>query len=276
MTAQAADFIEVTEVPVEVADPHRFLDVLDGEGESAFSQTVQRARQLLAGRRIWNINSTARGGGVAELLTALLPYARGTGIDARWLVIGGDDRFFTVTKRIHNRLHGMAGDGEDLTESDRHHYELVLARQAGEVLDRIGPDDLVILHDPQTAGLAPHIRTTRAAVIWRCHIGTESPNAIARQTWSWLLPYVECADCYVFSRRAYAWSCLDARRTRVVAPSIDPFSDKNRMLDARAVDTILSAAGILRTVPGEAEHVTTDGKAVRVEHTAVMLEFRAD
>ena len=91
----------------------------------------------------------------------------------------------------------------------------------------------------------------------------------------WLLPYVECADCYVFSRRAYAWDCLDERRTRVVAPSIDPFSTKNCMLDARAVDEILSAAGILRTVAGDAEYVKTDGQVARVEHTAVMLEVRA-
>src|SRR4029077_11772605 len=269
MTAHTADLIEVTEAPVEVADPHRLLEVLDGEGASAFSQSMQRAQNLLAGRRIWNINSTARGGGVAELLTALLPYARGTGVDARWLVIGGNDRFFTVTKRIHNRLHGMAGDGEDLTESDRNDYELVLAMQAGQVLDRIGPDDVAILHDPQTAGLAPHLRPTGAAVIWRCHIGTDSPNAIARQTWSWMLPYVECADRYLFSRRAYAWSCLEDRRIRVVAPSIDPFSNKNRMLTAQAVDEILNAAGILGTVTGDAEHVTTDSQLARAEHTAV-------
>ncbi len=272
MAAQPVDLIEVTDVPAEVADPHRFLEVLEGERASAFAGTVQRAQHLLAGRRVWNINSTARGGGVAELLAALLPYARGTGIDARWLVIGGDDRFFTVTKRIHNRLHGMAGDGEELSEPDRHHYEAVLTAQAGQLHERIRPDDIVILHDPQTAGLAPHLRTTGAALIWRCHVGTDSPNTIARQAWSWLLRYVECADCYVFSRRAYAWDCLDERRTRVVAPSIDPFSNKNRMLDARAVDEILSAAGILRTVSGDAEYVKTDGQVARVEHTAVMLE----
>ena len=192
--------------------------------------------------------------------------------DARWLAIDGDDLFFSITKRIHNRLHGMPGDGEDLSESDRHHYESVLAVQADQLVERIGPEDVVILHDPQTAGLVPHIRTHSAAVIWRCHVGINSPNAIARDTWSFLLPYVECADCYVFSRRPYAWSSLDERRTRVVAPSIDPFSLKNCMLEASSIDRILAAAGILRAGNDDAEYVRSDGHVVRVEHTALMLE----
>ena len=215
-----------------MADPRRYLEVLEGERASAFAQAVQRGRRLLAGRRLWNVNSTARGGGVAELLAALLPYARGAGVDARWLVIDGDERFFTVTKRIHNRLHGM--DGEALSESDLHHYEAVLSNQAGQICGRIGPDDVVIVHDPQTAGLVPHIRATGASVVWRCHVGINSPNEIVRETWSHLLPFVRCADRYVFSRHDYAWDCLDEERTRVVAPSIDPFSVKNASSSIRS------------------------------------------
>ena len=71
-------------------------------------------RDTLAGRRVWNVNSTAHGGGVAEMLGPLLAYARGAGIDARWVVIAGDPAFFTITKRLHNRLHGMPGDGGPL------------------------------------------------------------------------------------------------------------------------------------------------------------------
>ena len=268
--AQPVARFEVTEAPVDVADPRRYLEVLEGERASAFAQAVQRGRRLLAGRRLWNVNSTARGGGVAELLAALLPYARGAGVDARWLVIDGDERFFTVTKRIHNRLHGM--DGEALSESDLHHYEAVLSNQAGQICGRIGPDDVVIVHDPQTAGLVPHIRATGASVVWRCHVGIDSPNEIVRETWSHLLPFVRCADRYVFSRHDYAWDCLDEERTRVVAPSIDPFSVKNHELDPSAVDSILSAAGILGTASGDAEYVMTDGQVAHVEHAALMLE----
>jgi trehalose synthase len=272
MTVQPIDRLEVAEVPVDLADPRRFLEVLNAEQASMLSQNIERARRLLDGRRIWNINSTAHGGGVAELLTTLLPYARGAGVDARWLVIDGDDRFFTITKRIHNRLHGMDGDGEGLSDSDRHHYESILSAQANQLFDRITAEDIVILHDPQTAGLIPHVRATGVGVIWRCHVGIDSPNAIARETWSYLLPFVGLADRYVFSRRAYAWDSLDAQRLRVVSPSIDPFSDKNRALDARDVAEILDAAGILRIVPGEAADSKSDAQDAGVNHAAVVLE----
>ena len=72
---------------------------------------ADRARELLAGRVVWNVNSTARGGGVAEMLVSLLAYARGAGVDARWVVIPGNEPFFAVTKRIHNNLHSAPGDG---------------------------------------------------------------------------------------------------------------------------------------------------------------------
>ncbi len=82
---------------------------------------------------MWNVNSTARGGGVAEMLVSLLAYARGATVDARWLVISGDERFFAITKRIHNRLHGFPGDGGPLGEAEREHYERTLGRQRAVV-----------------------------------------------------------------------------------------------------------------------------------------------
>ena len=81
------------------------------ERYAELQRAVERAREVFAGRRIWNVNSTARGGGVAEMLVSLLAYAHGAGVDARWSVIGGDAPFFAVTKRIHNELHGSEGDG---------------------------------------------------------------------------------------------------------------------------------------------------------------------
>ena len=122
---------DVSEVEVGAVDPERFGSVLSDEQMTALNTAVDNARQLFKGRTIWNVNSTAKGGGVAEMLNALLPYARGVGVDTRWLVIGGDDEFFVITKRIHNRLHGAAGDGEGLSEEDRRHYEEVLQGQGG-------------------------------------------------------------------------------------------------------------------------------------------------
>src|SRR5436305_1023269 len=98
--------VRVASLPIEPL--HR---VLDREESTQLDRDTECARKLLAGRVVWNVNSTAVGGGVAEMLQSLLAYVRGMGIDARWLVIGGDPAFFKVTKRLHNYLHGDPGDG---------------------------------------------------------------------------------------------------------------------------------------------------------------------
>ena len=97
---------------------------------------------------LFNINSTAHGGGVAELLAALLPFARGAGVDARWLVVTGDEDFFRLTKQLRNRLHGSAGDGGQLNDAERAAYEATLAPAAAALVERLRPGDLVLLHDP--------------------------------------------------------------------------------------------------------------------------------
>ena len=98
--------VALAAVPVgrlrETAGPIAWERLTDAHG---------RARELLAGRSLWSINSTAIGGGVAEMLRTLLPYMRAGGVDARWLVVRGSADFFCVTKRIHNFLHGHLGDG---------------------------------------------------------------------------------------------------------------------------------------------------------------------
>src|SRR5690348_14469260 len=97
------------EVVAELA-PERFASVLTrGEYEALIGLIDQAAREL-NGRVVWNVNSTAKGGGVVEMLRPLLGYCRGAGVDARWAVVSGGSEFFAVTKRIHNRLHGFAGD----------------------------------------------------------------------------------------------------------------------------------------------------------------------
>ena len=103
--------------------PERFREVLSAEGLAEFERAISRGRELLASRTVWSVNSTARGGGVAEMLRSLIGYARGAGIDARWAVIEGDAEFFRTTKRIHNRLHGHPGDGGPLGDAERAAYE---------------------------------------------------------------------------------------------------------------------------------------------------------
>ncbi len=96
-------------VPVTALDPARFESVLDEQAMASWRELIEQGVSELEGRVIWNVNSTARGGGVVELLQPLLGYARGAGVDARWLVISGEADFFTLTKRLHNHLHGIDG-----------------------------------------------------------------------------------------------------------------------------------------------------------------------
>ena len=172
------------------------------------------------------------------MLGPLLAYARGAGVDARWAVVAGDRPFFAITKRLHNRLHGMPGDGGPLGAAERAAYEAALAPNADDLAALVEPGDIVILHDPQTAGLIPRL-PRGVPVIWRCHVGLDVPNELAREAWWFLEPYVLQADAYVFSREAFVWEELDPARRAIIAPSIDVFAPKNAELSPAAVDAIL-------------------------------------
>jgi trehalose synthase len=253
------------EVQLGTASLERFRTVLNEEQWERLQRTATRARRDFEGRAVWNVNSTARGGGVAELLGSLVPYSRGAGVDVRWVVIEGDPDFFRVTKRIHNMLHGMPGDGEGLSEADEATYQVVSERNAQELVAVLRPGDLVLLHDPQTAGLVEPLRRHGARVVWRCHVGTDTPNDIVRRAWSFLRPYVEEAERLVFSRAAFVWEGLDRSRVGVIPPSIDAFTPKNQPLPPGAVEAILRAAGIHGEPPnGAASFTRVDGSPGRV------------
>jgi trehalose synthase len=254
------------QVDIAPLAPERFETVLNHERFEEFTAAIVRARETFAGRRIWNINSTAKGGGVAEMLRSLLAYAQGAGVDARWLVIGGDAPFFRVTKRIHNRLHGARGDGGDLGDTERGAYEGALRRSAEELGSLIEPGDVVLLHDPQTAGLIAAAKELATAVIWRCHVGLDRPNDLAREAWRFLIPYVSLADAYVFSREAFEWEGLDDARMTIIPPSIDAFSPKNQDMDRSAVDAILATTGLIQA------EATTAARFVRIDGSQGTVE----
>lgn len=256
-------------VPVAPVPPERFAEVLDAGQEAQLEQTIASGRALLADRVVWNVNSTARGGGVAEMLASLLAYTRGVGIDARWVVIEGGHDFFTVTKRIHNMLHGSPGDGRGLTADDDRVYRRTTAARAAELAPLVRAGDVVILHDPQTAGLIEPIRARGAQVIWRCHVGMDGPDGEAHAAWRFLLPHVQLADAVVFSRDAFVWEGLDPARVSVIPPSIDAFAPKNQDLERATVAAILAAAEI---APGGGDVSPTftrlDGTPGRVDRPA--------
>ncbi|HSV68215.1 MAG TPA: glycosyltransferase [Mycobacteriales bacterium] len=248
----------------------------DTIGESRLLRVEGAARQLLAalrGRRIVNINSTPTGGGAAEMLQNLVAYVRGLQIDCRWLVIGGDAVFFTITKRIHNRVYGFSGDSGALGDAERRHYERVQSVVAEQLVAFLRPDDLVLIHDPQPLGLAPAIRDLGARTVWRCHIGTDYRNEFTEEAWDFLRPYLDRLDAYVFTRASFAPTWLDPSRVVIIPPSIDPSSPKNRPLDGRTVHRILAHCGLQRGEPGPTlTFVRADGSRTLLRRHADVLQ----
>jgi len=207
------------------------------------------------------------------MLISLLAYAHGVGVDARWMVIAGNDRFFTLTKRIHNNLHSAPGDGGELGEAERQIYEQALGPNVAEFVKLVDPRDLVIVHDPQPAGLIPRLKEMGVPVIWRCHVGIDVPSEVSRRAWDFLRPYVEPADAYVFSREAFVWEHLADDKIELVAPVIDAFSAKNQELERDAVMAILAAAGLNSDgAGGEPAFQREDGSPGRVQRRATIFE----
>ena len=208
-------------------------------------ETAARARSSFGDRIVWHVSSTASGGGVAEMLQTLLAYGNGAGIDNRWLVLDADPDFFAITKRIHNMLHGDPGDGGPLGDAEDGHYRSVLAKNLASLLLRVSEGDIVMLHDPQTAGLVAGLRQVAVRVVWRCHVGSDDRHQLSDAAWDFLRPYAEDADAFVFSRREYTPAWADGARLRVIPPSIDPYSPKNVDLEPTVVAAVLTRVGLV-------------------------------
>jgi trehalose synthase len=263
------------EVHTGARDVHRLDALLSAASAVRVREGEKTARAKFQGRTVWNVSSTARGGGVAEMLYPLIAYARGIEVDARWLVIDGDREFFRITKRIHNRLHGVPGSHGALGPGERTAYERTLATSSAELSRRVRPGDVVILHDPQTAGLIPGLAGAGIPVIWRCHVGADKPNDHVMDAWHFLQRYVALADRVVFSRLQYAWDFLPPQKRAIIAPSIDPLSPKNQELSSATASAILAAAGLQSTeAAGEAVFERLDGTRGEVRQRARVEEDR--
>ena len=261
------------EVPVRPR-PIRALHGVAGEDAAArYDQRVRRVRLLMQGRTLWNINSTAEGGGVAELLRSSLGYLRHGGIDVRWLVVEGDDAFFRVTKRIHNRLHGDLGDGGRLGPAERRHYDEITTRNLAEVQARVRPKDVVVVHDPQPLGLIRHLSSRAIRVIWTCHVGVDTPNDIVRSAWDFLRDDVLAVSVCTFTRRPYVWDGLDEGRVVLIPPCIDPLSAKNLDLTPDVAAAIVGAAGLIEgTRHARPTFVRSNGVEATIVHNAQLTE----
>lgn len=192
----------------------------------------------LKGKSIQHVNSTAVGGGVAEILNRMVPLLKEIGVDVRWDVIKGGEAFFNATKKIHNALHGaeeeITGEiWENFVETNRRNSEELPCSS-----------DIVFVHDPQPIGLIEQKDARRNKWIWRCHI--DISNAQER-IFKLLRPHVSRYDAAVFSAPSFSKD-LPVRQF-LIAPSIDPLSDKNKELPDGVMEDVLTAYGIRSDKP---------------------------
>lgn len=238
MNTAAARVFEVPAVPYPgrppVAEPPA----------GALAGTLGTARAALGDRTVWQVNSTSDGGGVAELLYAFLRRHNTAGITTRWLVADAAPEFFALTKRIYFKIYGTDRDTAPFSPEERALYARVTREHAEGVAGFVRPGDLVVLHDPQTLGLAAHLRAAGAIVVWQCHLGSLTTDVHTAQAWDFLDPWLRDPDGYVFSHPRYVPAEVDRARTRVILPAIDPHSPKNRELDPAQVRTVLDGIGL--------------------------------
>jgi trehalose synthase len=194
--------------------------------------------EKLRGKTIQNINSTAVGGGVAEILNRMLPLLRELGVDATWDVIKGGESFFQVTKKFHNALHGRP---EKITPEM---FDIFMETSKTNI-DALNTDrDIIFVHDPQPIALIRKKPKLNNKWIWRCHIDVSHPDP---QVWRFLKKFVFSYNACVFSAPAFSQK-LPIRQF-LIAPSIDPLSDKNKGLPQGTIEAVLEKYGIIRDKP---------------------------
>jgi trehalose synthase len=233
------------EVELKARSLSALTSALPSEQAAGLETAISQARQLLDGRTVWNVNATATGGGVAEMLYTLLGYLIDAGVDARWLVLDGDEEFFAITKAIHNAVHGL-GDPSEFNSSRHAGYRRGLHNNNLQtLLETVQRRDLVLLHDPQAAGLLQPLKDAGVAVAWRSHIGRDVPNEQSTAAWEFIHSYVDGADAMVFSRPQYAPTWVVEDQLWIIPPSIDPLAVKNRQMASDSCQRVLARAGLV-------------------------------
>jgi trehalose synthase len=205
-------------------------------GQAAIEELFLLAKHL-KGKVIQNINSTAVGGGVAEILTRMIPLLKQLGVDARWNVIKGNEKFFVITKKFHNGLHGVP---VSIADEEYEAFLEVNRENAGQ----INFGDIVFIHDPQPIGLIEKREELGKNWIWRCHIDFSKPDP---KIWKFLKKFVIRYDAAVFSAPSFARN-LPIPQV-LIPPSIDPLSEKNREISEETISSVLYRFGIDRSRP---------------------------
>ena len=216
---------------------HHLEDYRKIAGDEAISAIYKEARRLY-GRRILHINSTYYGGGVAEILNSLVPLMNNVGIEADWRILHGTPDLFTITKKFHNALQG---DSINLTEIKKRLY--VGANEAFSTYCHIDAD-CVFVHDPQPLPVIKFYKK-RQPWVWRCHIDLTNPN---KKLWEFLKGFILRYDMVIFSSEKYKKEDLPVEQ-KVIYPSIDPLSLKNKELSEKDILKYVKKAGIPNDKP---------------------------
>ena len=215
-------------------DPENYRKIV---GDSVIAEIYKKARKLY-GKYILNINSTYQGGGVAEILSSLVPLMNNTGIDAEWRILHGNPDFFTVTKKFHNALQGAKINLTDLKK------KLYTETNGDFAIYTHIKHDAVMIHDPQPLPLITFYRK-RQPWIWRCHIDLTNPN---KEVWDYLKSFILRYDAVIVSMEEYKRKDLPVQQF-VIPPAIDPLTPKNMPLPKATIDKYLNKFNIPKDKP---------------------------
>jgi len=209
-------------------------------GRSAIEE-ISLLAEKLSGKVVQNINSTRSGGGVAEVLSRMVPLLQQVGVEAQWNVIKGNQEFFQVTKKFHNALQGKE---ESISPEE---FSLLLEPSQGTVEEYLH-GDIIFIHDPQPIALIAKRRELGEKWVWRCHIDVSNPRP---EAWDFVREFVVQYDAAVFSTASFTASFAQELPIRqfLIPPSIDPLSEKNRELSGNEIESVLAKYGIPQDKP---------------------------
>lgn len=219
-------------------------NILSQYAEVVGQDVIAHLEQLAAplkGLKVLHINSTKEGGGVAEILHKLIPLKRALGIDAEWDVVEGNQDFYKCTKGFHNALQGNV---VDFSEDSFRNYEKVNKENADRLRHKLTSADIVIIHDPQPAAFLSNCPDRKGKWIWRCHIDVSKPQ---RKVWNYLKQWVSGYDASIFSLPEFAQPLPHPQY--LIAPSIDPLSEKNMELPQKEIDVVFKKFKLNPDIP---------------------------
>ncbi|MFC2017649.1 glycosyltransferase [Chloroflexota bacterium] len=227
--------------PFSTSPPEAYVSIV---GEERMER-LQKVAQRLKGLKLLELNASAQGGGVAEMLFSSVPFLNALGIESEWKIISGNKEYFECTKNLHNLLQGRKGI---FTPEMEQCYIQNLEAHANNNLIDYNPD-VVLIHDPQPIGLVNYLKKPEETWLWRCHIDIEETVLTANPVlWDFIADWAEHYDATIFSAAQYIVTHWPLPKF-IIPPFIDPLSEKNRELSQEDIDKVLAKYQIDPKIP---------------------------